>query len=76
MDWIIPVNDKVYDHDSAFQKLGYIDWRQNVNYSVGNIVYICCTRPYKKIMYKTQVDKVKLDFSLIVNDEEFWIDKA
>lgn len=76
MDWIIPANGKVYDHASAFQKWGYIDWRQNVNYSVGDIVYIYCTRPYKKIMYKAQVDKVKLDSSQIVNDEEFWIDKS
>lgn len=76
MDWIIPANGKVYDHASAFKKWGYIDWKQNVNYTIGDIVYIYCARPYMKIMYKTQVEKVKLKFNQIVNDKEFWVDKS
>ena len=76
MEWIIPANANIYDCTSAFEKCGYIDWRQNVNYNIGDIVYIYCTRPHKKIMYKTQVEKTKLNSSQIVNDEEFWINKS
>lgn len=76
MDWIIPANANIYDCASAFQKDGYIDWRQNANYSIGDIVYIYCTRPYMRIMYKTKVEKVNLDSSQIVNDEEFWVNKS
>ena len=76
MDWIIPANNNIYDHEAAFKKWGYIDWKQNSNYSIGDIVYIYCTRPLMKIMYKTQVEKVKRDFSDIVNDKEFWFDKS
>lgn len=76
MEWIIPANKKVYDHASAFKKWGYIDWQQNVNYSVGDIVYVYCAKPIKKIMYKTQVEKIKLNFDQIVDDKEFWIDKS
>ena len=76
MNWIIPANNNIYDHEAAFKKWGYIDWKQNSNYSIGDIVYIYCTRPLMKIMYKTQVEKVKMDFSDIVNDKEFWFDKS
>ena len=76
MDWIIPANNNIYDHEAAFKKWRHIDWKQNLNYSIGDIVYIYCTRPLMKIMYKTQVEKVKMDFSEIVNDEEFWSDKS
>ena len=76
MDWIIPANKKVYDHAGVFNKWGFIERKQNVNYTVGDIVYIYCSRPYMKIMYKTQVEEVKLNFNQIVNDEEFWVDKS
>ena len=29
MKWIISANGRLYDHASAFDKWGYIDWRQN-----------------------------------------------
>ena len=75
MNWIISANGKMYDHASAFQELGYIDWTQKAKYEVDDIVYIYCTRPYKKIMYKTQVIKINMDFQEITDDKIFWIDK-
>lgn len=61
MNWILPANGKLYDHARAFQKWGFIDWRQNNRkYQVGDIIYIYCTRPYKKIMYKTIVEQINL----------------
>jgi len=77
MNWLISANDKLYDHVSAFNKWGYIDWKQNrTKYQVDDIVYIYCTRPYKKVMYKTIVNKINIPFSAATDDEEFWKDKA
>lgn len=74
MNWMISANGKMYNHANAFQKWGFIDWRQRANYSVRDTVYIYCTRPYKKVMFKTVVEKTGLNISEIVDDKEFWYD--
>ena len=38
--WMISANGKIYDHASAFEKWGYIDWRQRAKFNNGDIVYI------------------------------------
>ena len=72
--WMISANGKMYDHASAFEKWGYIDWRQRARYSIGDIVYIYCTIPYKKVMYKTIVEKHSIPFSESTDDKDFWYD--
>lgn len=72
--WVISANSKIYNHARAFARFGYIDWVQNAKYSVGDEVYIYCTRPYKKIMYKTQVRFINMKFGEITDDREFWND--
>lgn len=62
----------MYDHASAFQKWGYIDWRQKANYSKGDVFYIYCTRPYKRVMYKTIVLDTIMTINDIQNDKKFW----
>ena len=73
-NWLISANSKMYRHSDAFDKWGYIDWRQNRNYSVGDTVFIYCTKPVKKIVYKTVIEKVNMKFSEITDDKEFWLD--
>ena len=73
-NWMIAANGKIYDHAAAFQKWGFIDWRQRANYEVGDVVYIYCTRPYKRVMYKTKVINESMHADEIVDDREFWID--
>lgn len=76
MDWMISANGSIYDHASAFAKWGYIDWRQgNRKYNIGDTVYIYCTRPLKRVMYKTEVIKTHLTKDQIQNDYEFWYHK-
>ena len=76
MDWLISANGTMYDHLSAFQKWGFIDWRQgNRKYTIGDNIYIYCTKPIKRIMYKTVVEKVQLTKNEIVNDSQFWCDQ-
>ena len=73
--WIISANGKIYDHAASFDKNGHIDWRQNnTKYKEGDIVYIYCTRPLKKVMFKTVVEKESMSFSECTDDKEFWKD--
>jgi len=76
MDWIISANAKLYDHASAFQRWGFIDWHQgNRRYSVGDNIYIYCTRPIMQVMYKTVVERINLQSNQIVDDRAYWHDK-
>lgn len=72
--WIISANSLIYDHASAFAKQGYIDWRQRAKYNVGDEVYIYCTRPFQKIMYKTIVLSIDMSFAQCTDDRVFWKD--
>ncbi|MBQ1187222.1 MAG: HNH endonuclease [Clostridia bacterium] len=72
MNWMISANGKMYDHATAFQKWGFVDWRQRANYSVGDIVYIYCTKPFKRVMYKTVVEQESMTSQEIVDDSMYW----
>lgn len=74
MIWMISANGNIYDHASSFATNGFIDWRQRAKYSVGDIVYIYCTRPFKRVMYKCEVTKHSVPFSECIDDAQFWID--
>ncbi|NMB02698.1 MAG: HNH endonuclease [Firmicutes bacterium] len=74
MIWMISANGNMYDHASSFATNGFIDWRQRAKYSVGDIVYIYCTRPFKRVMYKCEVTKHSVPFSECIDDAQFWID--
>ena len=73
-NWIISANTKAYDHFASFDKNGYICWRQVNSFHVDDIVYIYCTAPYNRVMFKTIVEAVELDE--IPNDKEFWVKKS
>ena len=77
MNWMISANAKLYDHASSFAHYGYIDWRQgNPKYELGDIVYIYCTNPIKRLRYKCQITKLNMDYSQIRDDQEYWLDKS
>ncbi len=46
MNWIVPSNSKIFRPAGAFEVNEYIDWRQKVKFSIGDTVYIYCTKPY------------------------------
>ena len=76
-NWLIPANGKLYDHEGAFNKFGYIDWKQGkFHFQVGDIVYVYCTCPIGKVRYKTIVDRVNMNFDEITDDREFWSDPS
>lgn len=72
MYWMIAANGTMYDHAEAFQRWGFIDWRQKVKYTIGDVVYIYCTKPLKRVMFKTIVEKESMKFNEIVDDTEYW----
>lgn len=74
MDWILPANSKMYDHKKAFEDFGFIDWRQNYNFEIGDIVYIYATRPESRLMFRTQVLKTNMPFNQIRDDKDYWHD--
>ena len=75
--WITSVRSSEYDHVSSFAKKGFIDWRQYANYEAGDIVYIYCTLPEGKVMYKTVVVQSNMPYDTIIKDDGvFWLDKS
>ena len=76
MYWLISANSKIYDHASSFAHYKSIDWHQgNIKYNIGDIIYIYCSRPYKRIRYKCIVSKINLDFHDTRDDYKYWINK-
>ncbi|SMB89949.1 5-methylcytosine-specific restriction enzyme A [Desulfonispora thiosulfatigenes DSM 11270] len=75
MNWLISANGSIYRHSDAFEKMGYVDWRQTANYEVGDIIYIYSTRPLSKIEFKCIVEKIDIQFKDITDDKEFWINE-
>lgn len=73
--WIIPANSKRYDFFSAFNNNNFIDWTKKAKYEEGDIVYLYCTKPQQKIMYKTVIDKIFTSSNSKVDDRKYWIDK-
>ena len=74
-NWIIPANSKRYDFFSAFNNNNFIDWTKKAKYEEGDIVYLYCTKPQQKIMYKTVIDKIFNSSNREVNDRKYWINK-
>ena len=70
--WMIPANPKKYDHERFFNDHGYVDWMQRLKFQVGDIVYLYCSAPLKKVMYKTKVIKESMQFSECTYDRDYW----
>ena len=74
--WIIPANSTKYDYFTAFNDKGFVDWTKKSKYEKGDIVYLYCTRPQQKIMYKTIIEKVFISSNNEVDDRKYWINKS
>jgi Predicted restriction endonuclease len=72
MIWIIPANERYYDHVGSFKKNGAVDWAQQANYQVGDIVYMYVTAPTSKVSYKLLVKKINIPLNEAIDDSEFW----
>ena len=70
--WMIPANPKIYNHAKFFDDYGYVDWKQRLKFEVGDIVYLYCSKPFQKVMYKTKVIKESIPFSECTEDKDYW----
>lgn len=70
--WMLSANSNIYDHAASFAARGYIDWHQNRNFEVGDVVYIYNGKPLKRISFKTIVEKINMAADEITDDKEFW----
>ena len=64
-EWVISGNPEKYDVIGAFRELGTIDWSQNANIKVKDIVYIYVTGKVKTIKFKCEVKKADKDYPTI-----------
>lgn len=71
--WVLSANPRFFNHKLAFEKYGYIDWKQTRNYEVGDIVYIYATKPIAKIVYKTKVEIIDMTKEDISDMSQFWV---
>lgn len=60
MDWIIPCNEKIYNHRAAFDNLEFIDWKQSTNVKAGDTVYIYVEGATNALLYKCYVKEADL----------------
>ena len=72
-NWIISANPNKYDVIAAYQKYNLIDWTQSAKFQVGDIVYIYVSKPFQKIMFKTEVLATDIELNDSFDDFEFWI---
>lgn len=61
MNWVIPCNEKLYNHKDAFDTLEYVDWKQSTNIDTCDIVYVYVGRPSSCLMYKCYAQKVDMN---------------
>ncbi len=71
-NWIIPCSIKDYNIIDAFNALERIDWKQSINASVGDTIYIYVSNPIKCIKYKCSVEVVDKD-CITIDDSKFYI---
>ncbi|SDB13345.1 HNH endonuclease [Eubacterium oxidoreducens] len=64
-NWVFICNTSQYDIIAAFSNLNELYWKQSVNVSVGDTVYIYVGKPYSAIMYKCKVLEVDSEKDLI-----------
>ena len=70
--WMISANENKYNHVRAFKQWGYVDWKTYANYTVGDIVYIYCSKTKRKVMFKTVVEKIDIPFDERTDDASLW----
>lgn len=70
--WIVSSNATYFHIDDCLREVGHVYWRQHINASVGDKVYLYGTRPESRIKYLMEVMAVNLPFSDQMNDEKYW----
>ena len=72
-EWIISANPKnTYDAPNAFRKLKKVDWKQQANMEIGDVVYVYISANIQQLMFKCKVNQVNLEKQEI-DDHKFYL---
>lgn len=70
-EWITSENFKYYNFVDAFHDLKKVDYRQNANYEVGDIIYIYSSGNEQMIRFKCKVNKIDIN-ELEIDDRKYY----
>lgn len=70
-EWITSENFKDYNFVDAFHDLKKVDYRQNANYEVGDIIYIYSSGNEQMIRFKCKVIKIDIN-ELEIDDRKYY----
>ena len=70
-NWIFISNPKRFRMDDWLAVNQYIEFVQNNNVQVGDIIYLYTTSPVQRIEYKLIVDKVNIPYEYGIDDSEY-----
>lgn len=69
--WIFISSPKRFRMDDWLKANQFIEFVQNNNVQVGDIIYLYTTAPVQKIEYKLVVDKVNIPYEFSIDDSEY-----
>lgn len=74
--WFIPCNPTIFNIDKAINTLdGFCWWRQNNQFSIGDIAFIYITKPFQCIRYRMVVEKTDIPETDVPEHPDLWEDK-
>lgn len=73
--WILPWNPKKFDLIRCLNEFGFVEWRQINKLTVGDYVFLYCTKPVGQILYMFQVTKNDIPYDNTINDQFFETDE-
>lgn len=73
MEWLIPCKTTKYNIFEAFENLEFVYWIQSANYNVKDIVFIYCSKPIQRVMFKCQVEEINISSLETIYGKEYWI---
>ena len=75
--WILPWNSQKFNLTECLEKFdGYVDWRQQNNFSVGDNVFMYCSLPVGRITHAFEVVRTNIPFDDSYDDKEFNLEGA
>lgn len=74
--WILPSNNEMFRIHEYFLKHEVVDWKQYNNFSEGDIVFLYCTAPERKLRYMLRVIRTDVPTADSISDKEYWTNET
>lgn len=73
--WILPSNNEKFRVHEYFLKHEIVDWKQYNNFSEGDIVFLYCTTPERKLRYMLRVIRTDITSADNISDKGYWTEE-